>query len=292
MASALLFVLGTAFGSFLNVLALRYDPDKFIFHKEAIGGRSRCPHCGKKLRWHELLPLVSFAVQRGRCRTCSARLSWQYPAVEILSGLIFVFVPRGLEGYFFLSPYSYFLPAVYYAFSALWILSFLVLLLAALIDIRLYLIPDELSAGLVILGAAGAYLLTPYWGAAGTSFLGSYELLFGLRENVWLNRAAAAALGAVVLGSLVLLTRGRGMGAGDVKLIFALGVLFGWPEIIFILAFGFIFGSAVGLALIALGQKKFKGFVPFGPFLAAASVFVFFFGREALDLYFWLFSLN
>lgn len=292
MASALLFVLGTAFGSFLNVLALRYDPDKFIFHKKAIGGRSRCPHCGKELRWRELLPLVSFAVQRGRCRTCGARLSWQYPVVEILSGLIFVFVPRGLEGYFFLSPSSYLPAAAYYAFSVLWILAFLVLLLAALIDFRLYLIPDELNAALVILGAAGTYLLTPYWGAVGTSFLGPYELLFGLRENVWLNRAAAAALGAAVLGSLVLLTRGRGMGAGDVKLIFALGVLFGWPEIILILAFGFIFGSAVGLALIARGQKKLKGFVPFGPFLAAASVFVFFFGREALDFYFRLFSLN
>lgn len=287
----LLFALGTAFGSFLNVVALRYRPDKFVFHRGVIFGRSRCPHCGKELRWYELLPLLSFVLQAGRCRKCKARLSLQYPLVEALSGLIFVFVPRGLDGYFSLSPSSYLLPTTYYLLAALWLLAFLALLLISLIDFRLRLIPDELCAFLVILGVAIAFLTAPYWNGASASFLGSYSLLFGLRENLWLNLLVAAAFGAAFPGFLVLVTKGRGMGLGDVKLGFALGVLFGWPEIILILFFGFVFGSVVGIAAIAFGKKTLKSFVPFGPFLAAAAAFVFFWGYEAVDFYFKLFNL-
>lgn len=292
MTDLLLFILGAAFGSFINVVALRYDPDKFVFGRNAIGGRSRCPHCGKELRWHELLPVLSFVLQAGRCRSCNARLSLQYPVVEILSGLILVFVPRGFSGYFFLFPASY-LPAIaYYLLIVLWILAFLVLLLVSLIDFRLRLIPDELSVLLVLLGAAIALVVAPYWSEVSVSFIGSYSFLFGMRGDIWLNHLAAAALGAAFPGFLVLITRGRGMGLGDVKLGFALGALFGWPEIILVLIFGFIFGSIVGLAAIALGRKTMKSFVPFGPFLAAAAVFVFFWGYEAVDFYFRLFSLN
>jgi leader peptidase (prepilin peptidase)/N-methyltransferase len=290
MMSLLLFILGTAFGSFLNVIALRYDPDKFVW-SGSLRGRSRCPACGRALRWFELLPLASFLLQRGRCRTCGARLSLQYPAVELLSGLIFVFVPRGLNNYFSLPPSFYLPPAAYHLLVIFWTAAFLVLLLVSLIDFRLRLIPDELNALLALLGAVAAYLAAPHWSEAGTSFLGPYALLFGFRENIWLNRLAAAALGAAIPGFLVLVTRGRGMGAGDMKLGFALGALFGWPEIILVLAFGFVFGSAVGLGLIAFGRKTMKSFVPFGPFLAAAAAFVFFWGYAAVDFYFKLFNL-
>lgn len=291
MNSILLFIFGVAFGSFLNVVALRYEPDKFVFHRDVVGGRSCCPHCGKKLRWYELLPILSFVLQAGRCRSCSARLSLEYPAVEVLAGLLFVFVPRGLDGYFVLSPLSYLPPSIYYLFAVLWVAAFLVLLLASLIDFRLRIIPDELSILLILLGAAAAFLTAPYWSEIGASFIKSYSYLFGLRENIWLNHLAAAVLGAAFPGFLFLVSRGRGMGLGDVKLGFALGALFGWPEIILILIFGFVFGSIVGLAAIALRRKTMKSFVSFGPFLAAAAAFVFFWGYEAVDFYFRLFNL-
>ena len=81
MLWAILFVFGLAIGSFLNVVILRYDGEKFLFDAKALGGRSHCMHCGKTLRWFELVPVVSFLVQGGRCRHCGTRLSAQYPAV-------------------------------------------------------------------------------------------------------------------------------------------------------------------------------------------------------------------
>lgn len=290
MDDVLLFIFGVGFGSFLNVVALRYNPDKFIF-SGSIRGRSHCPHCGKELCWYELLPVLSFIFQRGKCRKCKTRLSLQYPAIEIISGIIFVFVPHGLNEYFSLS--LNYLPLVSRCLLViLWIAAFLTLLLASLIDFRLRIIPDELPVFLILLGAMSAFLIAPYWNETNVSFIKSYSYLFGLRENIWLNRLAAAIVGAVLPGFLFLITRGRGMGFGDVKLGFALGALFGWPEIILILMFSFIFGSIIGLAAIVLGRKTMKSFMPFGPFLAFASAFIFLWGYEVVDFYFRLFPLK
>lgn len=74
------------FGSFLNVVALR-------FGKKSIGGRSACPHCRKVLKWHELIPILSFLVQRGKCGNCEAKISYQYPLIELFTGLVFITVP-------------------------------------------------------------------------------------------------------------------------------------------------------------------------------------------------------
>ena len=86
MTSVILFVLGTIIGSFLNVVGLRWDDKNF-------GGRSMCPKCGKVLRWYELIPVLSFVVQQGKCRNCGAEISYQYPLIEIFTGLIFATVP-------------------------------------------------------------------------------------------------------------------------------------------------------------------------------------------------------
>src|SRR5579864_1730638 len=124
-----LFLAGVAVGSFLNVLALRYDG------KWHAGGRSHCPKCGHILHWFELIPLASFAIQRGKCRSCGVKIGLQYPFVESLSGAIFVFVPLRFADNLF---------------AGLWILAFEVLLLIAYIDLRLQIVPDEL---VVLLGA-------------------------------------------------------------------------------------------------------------------------------------------
>lgn len=85
MAQVILFVFGTIVGSFLNVIALRFDTRNF-------GGRSKCPHCKKTLRWHELIPIASFFIQKGRCRNCKSKISFQYPLIEAFTGLIFISV--------------------------------------------------------------------------------------------------------------------------------------------------------------------------------------------------------
>ena len=84
-----LFAFGIAIGSFLNVISIRYNPDKFLFSLKNLRGRSHCPHCKKTLRWYELAPLFSFLIQGGRCRGCATKISWQYSIVEFLTGLAF-----------------------------------------------------------------------------------------------------------------------------------------------------------------------------------------------------------
>jgi leader peptidase (prepilin peptidase)/N-methyltransferase len=285
--SFLLFLFGAAIGSFLNVVALRYDPDRFLFGR-ALSGRSHCPHCGTTLRWFELIPVLSFFFQAGRCRTCRARLSFRYPAVEILCGLLFVFVPlRMADPYFFL-----YLQHEFYLISSLWVLVFLLLLLMALIDLRFSIIPDEINVALLALGGAITYASRPAFGMASGSFLGAYGFLFGFRDNIWTNHIVFGALaaGLFFLG-LIFITRGRGMGVGDLKLVIPLGLLFGWPDILFVVGFAFILGSLVGAYAIFTGRKTLKHYVPFGPFLAVGGALVFFFGYQLVHWYLGLFGL-
>lgn len=250
----LLFCLGLALGSFLHVLASRYDPERFILTHDTAGGRSYCPSCKKTLAWYELVPLVSFLVQRGRCRSCGAKIGWSYFLVELASGLIVAFAPSAALAMGF-AP----VPA------ALWAAAFLVLLLITLIDLRLQMIPDELSILLVVLGL-GVIALS---GA----------------PMPWIAHVASAFGAALFFAGLIAITRGRGMGAGDAKLVFALGLLFGWPGTLVLVMLAFILGAAVGVALIAAKSKNLKSALPFGPFLAASAVVVFFFGQSIVSAY-------
>jgi len=281
-----LFVFGAAIGSFLNVVILRYDPRKLLLGKSLLG-RSRCPRCGKILRWFELVPLVSFAVQLGRCRTCGVRLSIQYPLVEILSGLIFVLVPIHLKTFYFLLSTFHF-PAL----SALWVLVFLALLVIFFIDLRLSIIPDETNLFLGLLGILIVFAGQSYFGPSQGSFLGGYSLIFGLRTGVgiWFNHILAALGAGALFAFIIFVTRGRGMGMGDLKLAIPLGLVFGWPDIIIVLGLSFIIGSIFGVGAIALRRKNLKSSVPFGPFLVAASALVFFFGQDMVGLYFKFFN--
>jgi len=281
----LLFVFGAAIGSFLNVVSLRYNPQKFLLHGEIIGGRSRCPNCRKTLRWFELVPIVSFVSQRGRCRRCKSKISFQYPIVEILSGFIFVSVPIVLGRYF------YILHSTFYILAVLWILALLALLLISLIDLRLGLIPDEANIFLAIL----AFLIIVVAGSSGFppfSFLGPYAAILGLGGNWWLNRLVAMAIAAIIFGGIIAATRGHGMGIGDLKLGTVLGFLFGWPDIILVIIFSFIIGAAVGIAAILGGKKTMKSSLPFGPFLALGAALVFFCGSYIVRAYLGIFGLG
>lgn len=283
-----LFVLGAAVGSFLNVVALRYDPDRFLLDRHIVGGRSHCPACGARLRWLELIPLLSFVLQGGRCRRCRARLSFQYPLVELVSGLIFVFVPQKLTFLFYLSD------AALFFLTVLWIFALLTIFLISLIDARLRLIPDEASIFLGLVGFSMLLVLSANIAALGyevppTSFLGHYALLFPWHKSPWLNHLAGSAFALLFFAFLIGITRGRGMGLGDLKLGAALGFLFGFPDIILLLILAFVIGSFVGLLVIASGTKTLKSFLPFGPFLGVAAALTFFFGGEIMATYFRLF---
>ncbi len=281
--SFLLFVFGASMGSFLNVVSLRYHPERFVFGSSLLG-RSHCPRCRKTLRWFELIPIVSFMLQLGRCRSCRGALNMQYPIVEILSGLTFVFVPFRVYTPFIL--YS-----LFSILSTVWILIFIVLLLIALIDLRLSIIPDELNIALFVLGALLIFVSGPAFGLTYESFFEPYAPLFGFRDNVWLNHALGVLLAGLFFLALIFITRGRGMGAGDLKLAVPLGLIFGWPDTIFVVGLAFVIGAFFGIYKIFSKEKTLKSHLPFGPFLAGSSVIVFFFGHQLMRAYFGLFGL-
>lgn len=281
----ILFILGTLFGSFICVVAMRYDADRFIGDASVIGGRSRCMSCGHTLRWFELIPIVSFVLQLGRCRSCRAPIAWQHTIIEIVSGLIFVAVPaRIAAGGAYLNQG----PEIFIMISALWIAVIMILLLITLIDLRLYIIPDEAQIALVVLGITLCVLETMHIVIPRESFLGSYGLLFGGGTAVWMKYALGFIAGAGSLGLLVALTRGRGMGIGDVKLAGALGVVFTWPDIVVLLGLSFILGSLYAIVAMARTSATLKTAIPFGPFIALGAVVLFFAGTELARIYFGL----
>jgi prepilin signal peptidase PulO-like enzyme (type II secretory pathway) len=282
----LLFCFGLIFGSFLNVIAVRYNENEFLLTRKTIGGRSHCPSCKKRLTFFELVPLFSFLFQRGRCRKCGYKLSWQYPISELLSGIVFALVPTQK---LFTSLSLFSTPP--WVLPILWVIVFEALLLISLIDFRLTIIPDELNVLLVIAGLAISFFSARDFGLATGSFLGPYALMFGFRNSLALNRLFAAVFALVLFGVIILVTRGRGMGLGDLKLALALAVVFGWPEIIAIVISAFVIGSMVGIYLIARREKGIKSYVPFGPFLATASFVVFFWGENIIRWYFSLFRM-
>jgi leader peptidase (prepilin peptidase)/N-methyltransferase len=279
MVFLILFVFGLIFGSFLNVVALRYDGEHFLFDPAMIGGRSRCPKCGRQLRWFELVPVLSFIAQGARCRGCKTHIGMQYPVVELLTGIVFAAVPARLAAA--LSAQGFFLGL----YAALWILVFVLFILVSYVDIRLNIIPDECHW---MLGALTLILIVVsviYLGPTNHSFLGPYAWIAGLQGSILVAHLMGAVLGFAFFEILVLVTRGGGMGMGDVKFALPLGFLFGWPDVLAVLGFAFVIGAMAGIIGIMLKRKTMKATLPFVPFLAVGAAVVFFWGSLFVGWY-------
>ena len=225
------FVLGAVLGSFFNVLIYRIPRGESI-----VAPRSHCPECGTTLGPLELIPVVSWLVLRGRCRHCGAGISWRYPAVELLTAVLF-----GLVGWRFgWTPE---------AAGGLTLVGLLLPL--AFIDLEHGYLPDVIVAPGIILGLLGGA-----FGLMGVGLPGS---------------ALGAVFGGGVLLVVVWASRG-GMGLGDVKLLAMIGAFLGWQGAFYTLLFGSVLGSVAGVSLIVAGRKKRRDSIPFGPFLAAGAV--------------------
>lgn len=270
MLYVFLFILGLSFGSFLNVLAKRYTPDKRLFRKEIFFSRSKCPYCQKTLCWYELIPLISFLIQKGKCRSCKERLSWQYPIIELLSGLIFVITP------FFFN----FQPLL----SLIWVFIFLTLVLVSIIDLSHFSIPDELIWFLAFLALIFVFFKQDSFGFAETSFLGYYGRIFYF-ENVWLNHIIGALIAGLFFWLIIYFSKERAMGYGDLKLGLVLGFILGSPDIILALTLCFILGGFLASILILLKKKKMKDFLAFAPFFNLGFFLTVFFGFEIINGY-------
>lgn len=239
------FALGTAVGSFVNVVVMRS-----LIGENFLWDRSRCDRCRRELQWYEMIPLISFLLLRGRCRTCHKEIDVMHPVVELLTGTLFV--------------WWYFLGAAFFQISAqplsyvqplFWLCIGLLMLFIVATDLRSLLIPD--SAVLAI------GMLTILYRIA--------LMLYGVYQprDFALALFGAAATMALFL-FLWLITRGRGMGFGDVKLMFVLGLVVEWPNVWLSVFLSFIFGAVVGLVLMVLKRARLKSAVPFAPFMISA----------------------
>lgn len=285
----ILFIIGLAFGSFLNVVILRYDPDEFVFSLKGLKGRSKCPDCGKKLKWFELVPIASYIIQGGKCRKCDSRLSLQYPVVEFLTGAFFVLIPWFLYNFYSISKLSVNVdPTVFWLLSAAWIVVFCILILITWIDRAHFIIPNELNAILAFLGVVIIGLkdlmsasVLPFT----KSFLTHFQIILSPTRDIFLNHIGGALIGALFFILLIAISRGRALGWGDVKFAFAGGLVFGWPDIGLSLIISFVIGGVVGALFILLGDKEMKDKLPFAPFLSIGMALTFFFGTAIVQSY-------
>lgn len=253
-----LFSFGAVIGSFLNVVILR-----FIAGEEIVRKRSHCPACRHELTWYELIPILSFVLQRGRCRSCRAMISVQYPVVEFVSGILLTTLLIPL-------PYS---PAGTLG-SALLFTVISLLIVMFVIDLKTFLLPDVfvILLGIVVI----AWTLVPY--AARVFYPFAEDIIVGndpmhvFAELDMLSRISGAAVGGGFLFSLWLITRGRGIGLGDVKLAIPLGFLFGPQGSATLLFIAFIIGGLVAVYLLLMKKAKPKTPIPFGPFLCGTSI--------------------
>lgn len=237
----LIFILGLLVGSFLNSVIYRLQTGESILFT-----RSHCPKCGEILKWFDLIPVFSFIFQPGRCRYCGQKISWQYPAVEIATGLLFLLILN--------SQFS--MLQVYYII----ITCFLIVIFVY--DFKHYIIPDKVIYPALLL-ATGYWLLVPGF---------SYSTLL-----------SALGAGGFFL-SLVLISRGKWMGLGDVKLAVLMGLVLGWPNILLALFLAFISGALIGLFLILAKKKTWQSQIPFGPFLSAATLATLLFGDYLIKM--------
>ena len=213
--------------------------------------RSACQHCGHQIRWYENIPLLSYALLRGKCSACGARISPRYPAVEVLTGALFFFCcwrwGISVTGF------------AWCAFSA-------IVLALALIDWDTTLLPDDMTLPLVWAGLlAATFALTPV--TLPDAVLGAV----GGYLSLWL-----------VYWAFKLLTAKEGMGYGDFKLFAALGAWFGWQALVPIILMASVIGAIVGIAMKFASTLREGGYVPFGPFLAGAGLTAMVFGPQAI----------
>lgn len=244
-----MFVFGCCLGSFFNVVIYRLPHGNSI-----VSPGSHCPQCQAAIPAYDNIPLLSYLLLRGRCRSCGLRISWRYPLIELLAGVVALLLFRryGWQGQFFVELF----------FSSC-------LLVVFFIDLDTYLIPDVISLPGIVVGFAASLFLTP--------------------RLTWLDSLAGILLGGGLFYAIALgyeWFRGQeGLGGGDIKLLAMIGAFLGWTGVVFTILVSSVTGAAVGLVAMRRSQKGFSTMLPFGPFLVLGAICYLFWGETFLSWY-------
>lgn len=236
-------LVGLAVGSFVNVVVARLPERRSLLRPG-----STCPGCGTAIAWHDNIPVLSYVLLRGRCRTCGMGITWRYPVIELATAALWgvAYVAWGFTPEFGV---------------AVLFLTSLVAITA--IDVERGIIPDLITLPGILAGL-GANLITDRGG--------------------WLD----SILGIVVGGGLffvIIVASGGGMGGGDMKLGAMFGAFLGWKVTLLAVFIAVVLGGALALTLMASGRVRRKDPIPFGPFLAAGGAISLFWGEKVMRWY-------
>lgn len=246
----LFFILGATVGSFYNVVGLRVPKGETITE-----GRSHCTTCDRTLSWYELIPVLSWLIQGGKCRGCKETISPIYPAFELLTGFLFAL--------------SYILIGFQIELVvALLFMSMLVIITVS--DLKYMLIPNKILMFFVI----------PLFIARAFTFSASNTFI----EMSWWSPIVGAVIGFLTIMVIILVSNG-GMGAGDMKLFFVIGLVLGWQLTVLALLLSFLTGAVLGVTLMVFGIVKRKQPFPFGPSIVIATIVTYFYGTHIIDWY-------
>ena len=255
------FIFGLIIGSFLNCLVWRLRTG------ESLLGRSYCLKCKKQIAWYDNLPVLSFVLLKGKCRQCGQSISWQYPAVELVTGILFMAAyylnyELRIMNYGSVIHDSLFITQLFrdwFLISAMMVIF--------IYDLRWYLILDivTLPACLVVL-----------------------ILNLALGFSLW-NLLVSGIIGSGFFLLQFLISGGKWIGGGDIRLGLLMGLALGWPGVIAAIIISYFLGSLVGLGLIAAGKKRWGSEIPLGVFLAAGTIIDLFWQERILDWYWNLF---
>jgi leader peptidase (prepilin peptidase) / N-methyltransferase len=243
LINTLLFIYGSVLGSFYNVVALRVPEGKSI-----VAPRSSCPKCGHQLIARELIPVLSYFIQRGKCRQCKVGISPVYPFFEFLSGVLFAVAPL-IVGW------------NWELVIALTLISMLIIITVS--DLAYMIIPDK-----VLIFFVGLFLIE--------------RILIPLIP--WWDSLAGAAVGFFLLLLIAVVSKG-GMGGGDIKLFAVVGFVLGVKMLLLSFFLSTLFGAFFGVIGLLLGAMKRKQTIPFGPFIALGTLVAYFFGDYLIAEY-------
>ncbi len=259
MIYTVVFIFGAIIGSFLNVCIYRLPRDESI-----VRPASRCTSCGRPIRFYDNIPIVSYVLLMGRCRYCGSRLSFRYPAIELLNAVLYLLV---LKRFGIASPWV--LLAYFVFISALIVIFF--------IDIDYQIIPDGITLpGIPLAIVLGSTILPDPFSP--------YELL-GLKTSfIGFLAGGGFFYSVAVLGKAVF--KKDAMGGGDIKMMAMVGGLLGWKGVILTTFLGSLFGSIIGILLILIKGKEWGSRIPFGPYLATGALITLFFGQDIFRWYF------
>lgn len=245
---------GLIIGSFLNCLIWR------LHSRESLWGRSHCTTCQGLIAWYDNIPFLSYVNLGGRCRHCKKKISWRYPLVELITAVLFMMAfVRLLYSFGAIETWSS------YAWLTLirdwlFIASLIVIFVT---DALWYLIYDEVVLPVTVI-------------------VGIINLILGIS---WQNMLFSATIGSGFFIIQFIVSRGKWIGGGDIRLGLLLGVALGWPLIIPAIFLAYLLGAVVGIGLLSFKKKDWKSLLPLGTFLAIAGVITLFYGYEIINWY-------